>query len=268
MSDDDTLPPLPAITPGRYRHFKGGEYELLDCVRHSETLQPLVLYRPLRGASGLWARPHAMFFEQVLVDGVWRPRFARMEPADDANRQTHLRPMTEAEFEAFAAEVVTDYAADKVSAGTWAADEALALSSASQVALLPPGLATPGHHHHSMVAADGTVVGALWFAEQQQAGLTSAYVYYIKVWSAHQRHGHGRRALLALEDEVRRLGLAGIALHVFGHNASAQALYAGLDYRPTDINLFKQVPPSPVRTAGAAASDGPPSTHPTADEFL
>lgn len=72
------LPPLPAVTPGRYRHYKGGEYELLGVVRHSETHEPLVLYRPLYNESGLWVRPHAMFFETVNIDGQVKPRFERL----------------------------------------------------------------------------------------------------------------------------------------------------------------------------------------------
>lgn len=47
------LSPLPTLAPGRYRHFKGGEYEVLDIVRSSETLQPMVLYRALYGEGGL-----------------------------------------------------------------------------------------------------------------------------------------------------------------------------------------------------------------------
>jgi hypothetical protein len=74
------LPPLPVIALGRYRHFKGGEYEVLGVVRSSETLEPLVLYRPLYDDSGLWVRPYAMFLEQVEVDGALRPRFAPMPP--------------------------------------------------------------------------------------------------------------------------------------------------------------------------------------------
>ena len=73
------LAPLPQTPLGRYRHYKGGEYEVLGSVRHSETLQPLVLYRPLYNNSGSWVRPHAMFFEQVLIDGVWQPRFAPID---------------------------------------------------------------------------------------------------------------------------------------------------------------------------------------------
>ena len=76
MSDD--LPPLPPAEPGRYRHYKGGEYELVGVARHSETLEPLVIYRPLYDASGLWARPHAMFFGELEVDGRMRRRFVRI----------------------------------------------------------------------------------------------------------------------------------------------------------------------------------------------
>ena len=76
MSDD--LPPLPATPPGRYRHYKGGEYEVLGAARHSETLEPLVVYRPLYGEGALWVRPHAMFFGELEVDGVRRRRFAPM----------------------------------------------------------------------------------------------------------------------------------------------------------------------------------------------
>ena len=70
------LAPLPPIQAGRYRHYKGGEYEVLAVVRHSETLEPLVLYRALYGEQGLWVRPHAMFFETIEWNGVRQPRFA------------------------------------------------------------------------------------------------------------------------------------------------------------------------------------------------
>lgn len=76
MPDDD-LPPLPAgPRPGRYRHYKGREYRVLGLARHSETLEPLVVYQPLYGAAGLWVRPAAMFEEAVEVAGRHVPRFA------------------------------------------------------------------------------------------------------------------------------------------------------------------------------------------------
>jgi hypothetical protein len=72
MSD---LPPLPDIALGRYRHYKGGEYEVIGVARHSETLEPMVVYRPLYNDTGLWVRPHAMFIGQIEIDGVLRRRF-------------------------------------------------------------------------------------------------------------------------------------------------------------------------------------------------
>ncbi len=73
------LPPLPATPLGRYRHVKGGEYEVLGVARHSETREPLVVNRALGSASGWWLRPHAMFFESVSVAGALRPRFERID---------------------------------------------------------------------------------------------------------------------------------------------------------------------------------------------
>ncbi len=77
MNDDD-LPPLIETPPGLYRHYKGGEYEVVDTVRHSETLEPMTLYRALYGQRGLWVRPAAMFLETVDIDGVVQPRFRKV----------------------------------------------------------------------------------------------------------------------------------------------------------------------------------------------
>ncbi len=63
------------MTPGTYRHFKGNEYEVIDVVRHSETNEELVLYKPLTGDGKLWVRPLAMFEEMVLHAGQMVPRF-------------------------------------------------------------------------------------------------------------------------------------------------------------------------------------------------
>ncbi len=78
----DPLPPMgPPMVTGLYRHYKGGRYEVLGLVRHSETLEVMVLYRALYGEHGLWVRPRAMFEEQVRVDGAMVARFARLTDA-------------------------------------------------------------------------------------------------------------------------------------------------------------------------------------------
>ena len=73
----ETLPPLIVTPPGLYRHYKGMLYEVVGTVRHSESMEPMTLYRALYGDKGLWVRPAAMFNEQVVIDGIRQPRFAR-----------------------------------------------------------------------------------------------------------------------------------------------------------------------------------------------
>ncbi|BFU94653.1 MAG: conserved protein of unknown function [Nitrospira sp.] len=63
------------VEPGRYRHYKGNEYEVVGTARHSETEEEFVVYRALYGARGLWIRPRAMFEETVMVEGKQVPRF-------------------------------------------------------------------------------------------------------------------------------------------------------------------------------------------------
>ena len=76
MTDD--LSPLPPTKCGLYRHYKGGEYEVIGVARHSETLEPLVVYRPLYNDTGLWVRPYAMFFGKLEIDGIPTQRFTAL----------------------------------------------------------------------------------------------------------------------------------------------------------------------------------------------
>ena len=74
MAND--LAALPHIPLGTYRHCKGNLYHLIGIARHSETLEPLAVYRALYGEGGLWVRPLAMFLETIEIDGETKPRFA------------------------------------------------------------------------------------------------------------------------------------------------------------------------------------------------
>ena len=67
-----------AIELGKYRHYKGNYYEVLGVVRHSETLEELVLYKQLYGEGGLWVRPLLMFIETVMIEGQTKPRFEKV----------------------------------------------------------------------------------------------------------------------------------------------------------------------------------------------
>ena len=73
---EETLPPLIITRPGYYRHYKNLLYQVLGTVRHSESLEPMTLYKALYGEEGLWVRPAAMFNETVNINGVVQPRCA------------------------------------------------------------------------------------------------------------------------------------------------------------------------------------------------
>jgi len=67
---------MQTVKPGRYRHFKGNEYEVIGVAKDSETLQAVVVYRALYGdTQQLWVRSAAMFQEEIEKDGVRMPRF-------------------------------------------------------------------------------------------------------------------------------------------------------------------------------------------------
>lgn len=70
------------ITPGKYRHYKGNDYQVYGTAWHSESLEPLVVYRALYGKCDLWVRPLVMFNESVTVNGEEIRRFSLIEAGD------------------------------------------------------------------------------------------------------------------------------------------------------------------------------------------
>jgi hypothetical protein len=78
MNKPHTLP-LDQSQRGKYRHYKGGLYEVLHIVRHSETMEEQVVYVQLDKPTGWWTRPYDMFFGEVTVEGVAQPRFTKID---------------------------------------------------------------------------------------------------------------------------------------------------------------------------------------------
>lgn len=68
-----------SIAVGKYRHYKGNDYEVIGVAKHSENESELVVYRPMYGERGLWVRPLSMFKETVKVNGQTVPRFRLIE---------------------------------------------------------------------------------------------------------------------------------------------------------------------------------------------
>ena len=79
-----------SIPCGRYRHFKGKPYEMIGIARHSETEEPMVVYRALYGEGGLWTRPASMWNEEVTRSGKTYHRFYRLDRIERVERYERL----------------------------------------------------------------------------------------------------------------------------------------------------------------------------------
>ncbi len=152
-----------------------------------------------------------------------------------------LVPMNERAFRAFLHAAVENYAEENVSAGRWPVDGARERSQESFAQLLPQGPATPDHHLFEIVAGDAGVVGSLWYGVYTEGEQRQVHVYDVWVHPTHRRHGYAVAAFAAMEAQVRALGIERIGLHVFAHNAGAQALYARLGYLTVSHNLVKSL---------------------------
>ncbi|MGP0591850.1 DUF1653 domain-containing protein [Nitrospira sp. T9] len=80
------------IQPGRYRHYKGKEYQVIGVAKHSETEEDLVVYRALYGEFGLWVRPEKMFREKIEIEGKLVFRFENIDGANAGTDTTTIKP--------------------------------------------------------------------------------------------------------------------------------------------------------------------------------
>jgi len=125
--------------------------------------------------------------------------------------------------------------------GAWPPEEAAARATALFAELVPDGPATAGHEFRSVVAADGTAVGALWFAAEGEPGHGTAFIWDIVVEPAFRGRGYGRAALDALDRLARSMGYRAVRLHVFGDNETARGLYRSAGYEETDVTMLKRL---------------------------
>ena len=152
-----------------------------------------------------------------------------------------LRPLRVDELADFLARGQVSYARDMVDQAGIPEEAAQAKSAHDWTSLLPEGLASPGQHLFALEdTASGERVGDLWFAERDSDfGDKAAFIYSIEIFEEFRGRGLGRQAMLALEDEVRRRGLARIALNVFGGNDVARSLYRSVGYAETAVFMSK-----------------------------
>lgn len=155
-----------------------------------------------------------------------------------------LTPLPDADYRDYVARTIRDYADEKARAGNWPAADALHRAETQFAEMLPQGSATPGHFFYAIrEAATGTQVGVLWWARVTHGAEPSAFIYDFVIFEPFRRQGFAAAALQALEAKVRAEGLATIALHVFGHNHGARALYERAGFQPTNINMEKRLAP-------------------------
>jgi len=106
---------------------------------------------------------------------------------------------------------------------------------------LPDGVATQDNYLYDIEdEALGITVGMIWLARLMQGTKPVMFIYDFRIDEAHRRKGYGEQALLAAEVQAKALGYDTIALHVFGHNHAARALYEKLGYEITNINMAKK----------------------------
>lgn len=154
-----------------------------------------------------------------------------------------LEPMSAERFVSWTDQQIRDYAKDKVDAGIWAEEDALASSAAEQEELLSDGLETAGHDIF-VAQLDGEEVGNLWLFTNPATQVRETFIYNIEVDEPHQGKGLGRALLTAAEQWCAERGVTALRLNVFSFNTKAISLYESAGFAPTNMNMMKRIPPA------------------------
>jgi ribosomal protein S18 acetylase RimI-like enzyme len=151
-----------------------------------------------------------------------------------------LEPMTPEQYESWLPAAVEGYARQRSEAGLGSIDATRERAGKEFDALLPDGVATPGHH--LLVAYDDSrAVGTLWLHIHDGSGARRAFVYDVEVDESQRGRGHGRAIMTAGEEYAREQGASAIALNVFAQNEVARSLYDKLGYLVTNVNMQKEL---------------------------
>ena len=150
-----------------------------------------------------------------------------------------IRPLREDEYDGFIARGLAFYVEDMVRAGV---DREVAQAKADKdlPQLLPDGLATPSHSMYA-IEDEGRFAGYLWLCDRDGELGHSLFVYAVEIDEAFRGRGLGRAAMVFAEQEAQRLGIAKVALNVFGGNEVARGLYLSLGYLETAVHMEKRV---------------------------
>jgi ribosomal protein S18 acetylase RimI-like enzyme len=150
-----------------------------------------------------------------------------------------LRPMTDAEYDAYMAATLEDYAAERAQAEELPLEQEREAARKQIEGLLAQGLHTPDHFFWRVETPEGEAVGTLWvFIEDAQR---RAFIYDIVMDAAQRGKGYGEATMRTLEEEMRPRGVTHIALNVFGPNTTARALYDKMGYRVAATLMLKRI---------------------------
>ena len=150
--------------------------------------------------------------------------------------------MTVDEYDAWQHTLAVDYAAEKVAAGTWAAEGAVQRALDESAEMLPDGVDTARMIIFRAIADDGRPVGRAWVGLDHPRGAPgTAFLYDIEVDEGERGQGFGRALLAAVEDAVRTAGRSALELNVFRTNDTAVGLYETSGYRTTTQQMRKEL---------------------------
>lgn len=152
-----------------------------------------------------------------------------------------LRRITQAEYADYYPNAVQNLADETAKANCVSPDETLSSAKRCFETLLPEDNLNVPDQYLYKILVDERKVGILWFGIRRDRAATvpEAYVWDIVIEPSSRHQGYGRRAMLALEEEVRALGISRISLNVFAHNNTARKLYDGLGYSTVSSYMLK-----------------------------
>jgi ribosomal protein S18 acetylase RimI-like enzyme len=132
-----------------------------------------------------------------------------------------LEPIQQGDFDRFLDRAIREYAEDHVRNGNWSAEGALEKSRKEFEHYLPEGIHTPNQYVWSIVHEENQKIGVLW--AQVKEG--KAFIFDFIIDEAFRGQGFGKQALTAMDEKLKSMNVESVALHVFGDNVTAQALY-------------------------------------------